>query len=782
MNLRARFSGISARLWLLIGLAIVGAVVLAALSLDAKRSAMLDEKKLATKHVVEVAHGIVAGYHAQVANGTLTDAQAKSAAVATLKSLRYEGQEYFWVNDMAPQMVMHPIKPELDGKPLGDMKDPAGKRLFVAFVDEVKRNKAGYVDYLWPKPGRDAPVPKVSYVQGFEPWGWVIGSGIYVDDVDAAVWSGARKLAGGFAIGIALLAILGALIARSVTRPLGVAVQVADAIAAGRLDNQIEKKFSGEAGQLLAALDSMQANLLARQEHDAAVAAENLRVRYALDNALTNIRIADNDGKIVYLNKAIQETIRKHEPEIRKQLPGFDSAKLVGGSIGVFYPDPAAALKTLASLDGTRRSHLMIGGRNFDIVTNPIFNEAGERIGSVGEWVDRTDDILAENQINTLIERARHGDFEREIDTAGMNGFHAQAATGLNSFQSEVRDGLEGVKQVLARIATGDLSVRMEGKYEGAFEAIQESCNATVDQLSSIVSQIRQGAETINTAAKEIAMGNTDLSQRTEQQSSSLQETASSMEELSSTVKQNADNARQANQLASSASEIAVKGGGVVSDVVDTMSAINEASKKIVDIISVIDGIAFQTNILALNAAVEAARAGEQGRGFAVVATEVRNLAQRSASAAREIKGLIGDSVEKVEAGSKLVADAGSTMDEVVKSVKRVTDIMAEITAASVEQSSGIEQVNQAVSQMDQVTQQNAALVEQAAAAAESMEEQAQGLSRTVGIFRISASDRPSGPSPAAGPAPIARARPATRLAPASRAVAQADSDEWEEF
>jgi methyl-accepting chemotaxis protein len=234
-----------------------------------------------------------------------------------------------------------------------------------------------------------------------------------------------------------------------------------------------------------------------------------------------------------------------------------------------------------------------------------------------------------------------------------------------------------------------------------------------------------------------VASGNADLSQRTEEQASSLEETASSMEELTSTVKQNAENAKQANQLAASASEVAVKGGAVVSEVVGTMSSINESSKKIVDIISVIDGIAFQTNILALNAAVEAARAGEQGRGFAVVASEVRNLAQRSAAAAKEIKGLIGDSVDKVGAGTKLVDEAGKTMQEIVSSVKRVTDIMSEITAASQEQSSGIEQVNQAITQMDEVTQQNAALVEEAAAAAEAMQEQAQNLAHAVSVFRL---------------------------------------------
>jgi methyl-accepting chemotaxis protein len=262
------------------------------------------------------------------------------------------------------------------------------------------------------------------------------------------------------------------------------------------------------------------------------------------------------------------------------------------------------------------------------------------------------------------------------------------------------------------------------------------------DNLNRIVEEVRTGTDTIATASGEIASGNMDLSSRTEQQASSLEETASSMEELTGTVKQNADNALQANQLALSASEVALMGGEVVAQVVDTMGSINDSAKKIVDIIGVIDGIAFQTNILALNAAVEAARAGEQGRGFAVVATEVRNLAQRSAAAAKEIKTLIGDSVDKVNTGSKLVNQAGSTMDEIVGSVKRVSDIISEIAAASREQSAGIEQVNQAITQMDQVTQQNAALVEEAAAAAGSLEEQAASLVDAVKVFKTA--ERPA--------------------------------------
>ncbi|HEY1230724.1 MAG TPA: methyl-accepting chemotaxis protein, partial [Ramlibacter sp.] len=296
----------------------------------------------------------------------------------------------------------------------------------------------------------------------------------------------------------------------------------------------------------------------------------------------------------------------------------------------------------------------------------------------------------------------------------------------------------EAVK-VAETVASGDLGSRIETDRKDETGQLLQALKGMNESLARVVGEVRTGTDTIATASGQIASGNQDLSSRTEEQASSLEETAASMEELTSTVKQNADNARQANQLAMSASQVAVKGGEVVGQVVHTMASINESSKKIVDIIGVIDGIAFQTNIQALNAAVEAARAGEQGRGFAVVASEVRNLAQRSAAAAKEIKGLIDDSVGKVQAGSELVGEAGHTMEEIVSSVKRVTDIMGEITAASQEQTAGIEQINQAITQMDQVTQQNAALVEQAAAAAASLQEQAGGLVHAVSVFRLQA-------------------------------------------
>ncbi|MDQ7970052.1 MAG: methyl-accepting chemotaxis protein [Oxalicibacterium faecigallinarum] len=338
-------------------------------------------------------------------------------------------------------------------------------------------------------------------------------------------------------------------------------------------------------------------------------------------------------------------------------------------------------------------------------------------------------------------------------------------------------------------IANGDLTTKIESKSKNEMGMLMSGLQKMQQRLKETVARVREGSISIGTATTQIAAGNLDLSSRTEQQAASLEETASSMEELTSTVKQNADNARQANQLAVSASAVAQRGGTVVAEVVDTMGSIDASARKIVDIIGVIDGIAFQTNILALNAAVEAARAGEQGRGFAVVAAEVRSLAQRSAAAAKEIKNLIDDSVNKVDEGSKLVASAGTTMKEVVDSVRHVTDIMGEILAASQEQSSGIEQVNTAISQMDQVTQQNAALVEEAAAAAASLKEQAANLTAAVSIFKVSASDDQTQelqPHTIARPLPQpVEKRPIA--APSKAATTPAlpsknNNDDWEEF
>ena len=353
------------------------------------------------------------------------------------------------------------------------------------------------------------------------------------------------------------------------------------------------------------------------------------------------------------------------------------------------------------------------------------------------EWLDaekKRQYALLSTELGTLQRKADRTKIEIGVMSVGFG----LGLTGLFwHIVALVRRRVTTARVTAERVSEGDLTHAIVDDARDEFTPLMSSLSLMQANLTRIVSSVRNGTDTIATASGQIATGNHDLSSRTEEQASSLEETAASMEELTSTVKQNADNARQANQMAASASEVALRGGVVVTQVVDTMASINASSRKIVDIISVIDGIAFQTNILALNAAVEAARAGEQGRGFAVVASEVRNLAQRSAAAAKEIKGLIDDSVTKVEVGNKLVSDAGHTMQEIVDSVKRVTDIMGNISAASQEQTTGIDQINQAITQMDQVTQQNAALVEEAAAAAGSLQEQADGLVETVRVFKL---------------------------------------------
>ena len=404
--------------------------------------------------------------------------------------------------------------------------------------------------------------------------------------------------------------------------------------------------------------------------------------------------------------------------------------------------------------------------------------------GKMAENVNRlvNDHIELNQKAMACVKAFGEGNFEAPLEQfPGKKAF-------INDTIEQVRGNLKGLIADTSLLSEAALDGRIQtradaNKHLGDFRKIVEGINATLETIVTPIITVKTAVDSISTAAKEISSGNADLSHRTEQQAASLEETASSMEELASTVKQNADNAKQANQMAMAASDVAAKGGGMVQQVVDTMQSINESSRKIVDIISVIDGIALQTNILALNAAVEAARAGEQGRGFAVVASEVRNLAQRSAAAAKEIKELIGDSVEKVEDGSKLVTEAGKTMDEIVSSVKRVTDIMSDIAAASLEQSSGIDQVNQAILQRDDVTQQNAALVEEAAAAAESLEEQAQTLAETVAQFRLDSGI----PSPAASTSTklsVIHPKPAAiKMAKSyiAKPIKQAD-DEWEEF
>ncbi|SBV88025.1 methyl-accepting chemotaxis protein [Xanthomonas graminis] len=544
---------------------------------------------------------------------------------------------------------------------------------------------------------------------------------------------------------------MGLVIRRQLVKRMGQAISVADAIASGNLDNAIDTQSRDETGRLLVSMHKMQSQL------QAVMAAQNEMAQ------------RHDAGQISYRMDA-------------KAFPGqygrmvHDSNELAGSHIAVTL--------RLAQIMG----RYTIGDFGDDMDRLP-----GEK-AVLTETMDTVKHNLTamNREIGQLATAAAAGDFSVRGDAERFQYDFRAMVDSLNQLMATADGNLQSLSKLLQAIAAGDLTARMHGEFQGVFATMRDDANATSEQLAAIVGRIQTAAMSINSASSEIATGNDDLSRRTEQQAASLEETAASMEELTSTVKQNAEHARQANQLAVGAAAVASQGGDVVGQVVSTMSGIETSSKKIADIISVIDGIAFQTNILALNAAVEAARAGEQGRGFAVVASEVRTLAQRSANAAKEIKSLIDDSVSQVANGSALVRQAGQTMSEIVSSVQRVTDIMGEISAASQEQYAGIEQVNQTVTQMDGATQQNAALVEEATAAARSMEDQARQLTETIAVFKID--DAPTGAIAGRRPAPgapavaavvkaqVAAATRAVRSAPPKR-VANAGSDtSWHEF
>lgn len=516
-------------------------------------------------------------------------------------------------------------------------------------------------------------------------------------DFDAEV----RRTQTVLGVATALMVMIGALaawrIGRSVSQPLAQAVAISQAVAAGNLPDRIEVTGGDETGQLLLSMQRMVETFRGFAEAQA-------------------------------------ENARQHES-------GMIEHQIDAGCFPGVYGTMAR------SINGLVQTHIAVSQQVVEVVKRYAAGDLSvdmERLpghqARITDAMDGVKDSLrsVNAQIQVLVDAAADGDFQARGDASAFQHEFRRMVEGLNRLMALSDGGLRDVSRILEALARGDLTQRIEGDYHGAFGRLRDDANTTVERLREVIGSLQGAAAAINTATQEIAAGNADLSRRTEEQASSLEETASSMEELNATVRQNADNAQRANLLASQSNEAVVNGGVAVQRVVATMADIRDSSSKIADIIGVIDGIAFQTNILALNAAVEAARAGEQGRGFAVVANEVRALAQRSAMAAREIKALIAVSVDKVAGGTTQVDEAGAAMQEVVTAFGQVAELLAGISGASREQSQGIEQVTQAITRMDDVTQQNAALVEQAAAAAESLEAQAHGLTEVVARFKLS--------------------------------------------
>jgi methyl-accepting chemotaxis protein len=541
-------------------------------------------------------------------------------------------------------------------------------------------------------------------------------------DARAAAVTGEMRMVASAVLALVLLGVLSAtLIARSLTRPLRQAVDTAEAISSGRLDSRIDTHGSDEAARLLQALATMQRNLLERGERDGRLLAENSRIRQALDAAAMPVRIADQDGTMIYVNERLKTILHRDELAFRAELPGFDVNKVIGGSIGMFYTDPTAAIARLKALRSTTVTRMVLGGRTYDVTTTPIFDDEGNQIGTVGQWDDRTAQIAAEKELADVVQAASIGDFTRRIDVESKEGFFRQLGESMNTVVQTSQSALTDIGQVLSSMAKGDLSRSVKGQYQGLYAQLKDDCNTMVGNLGKTIADVRSAADALTAAADQVSSTAQSLSQSASEQAAGVDQTSGSVGEMSESIRQNTDNAKVTDGMASKASKEALEGGEAVSRTV-------EAMKSIATRISIIDDIAYQTNLLALNAAIEAARAGEHGKGFAVVAAEVRKLAERSQVAAQEIGQLASSSVGLAE-------KAGSLLSQMVPSINKTSELVQEISAASEEQSAGVGRITSAMEQLNSVTQQNASASEELAATAEEMSGQAEALQQMMEAF-----------------------------------------------
>jgi methyl-accepting chemotaxis protein len=600
------------------------------------------------------------------------------------------------------------------------------------------------------------------------------------DSVSAGTTLTAAMAAGTIVLGILLAWFIG----RGISRPLRKTAEVLGDLTNDRIVDVPYTTRGDEIGAIAKATEVFKQSIAQK--------VVNFRVRCALDVVRSGVMLADDNYKILYMNGALKDIMDECAPELRKVVPDFDPDKIVGSAMDLFHKNPEHQRKVLDGLTDAHQTQIMAGDAKLNLVITPVIDQHGQRSGTVVEWRNITMEKAIEAEVDAVVKAAVAGDFSQRLPLEGKKEFMLNLATAMNSLCENTANALDDLIAMVSSLADGDLTARITADYEGAFGKLKDDANTMAERIGSTIAEIKASAREVTNASAEISTSTTDLSQRTEEQAASLQETSASMEQIASTVKKNAEHAQQANQSAGGTRDVADRGGQVVAKAVDAMARIEESSRRISDIITVIDEIARQTNLLALNAAVEAARAGEAGRGFAVVASEVRSLAQRSSQAAKDIKDLITSSNSQVKDGVDLVNKAGSALNEIVESIKKVADIVSGIATASIQQATGIEDVNKALTQMDVVTQQNSALVEENAATAKTLEHQAKAMDDRVAFFRIAVgaedawsaqpmaqpaagADAPkarvSAPKPAAAPRPAAKASAPRVSAPKPVAV-----------
>ncbi|BCN92645.1 hypothetical protein THMIRHAM_04300 [Thiomicrorhabdus immobilis] len=573
------------------------------------------------------------------------------------------------------------------------------------------------------------------------------------------------------------------------------------AISEGNFHGEIDSRGNSLVSKTFGRLKSMQIKLGADLDDVKAALANSMRVESALKAASSNIMVIDRFRSIIFMNDSVIQMLKSVENEIKKDLPNFDSDKLIRQSIDVFHQHPEHQASLLDNLKESYQSRIHVGNAIIDLIVDPIFDENNNRIGTVAEWKNMTDQLAIEENIESIIADAAKGILSRRIDETKLHGFELQISQSINLLLENFSQITENLNVILSNMATGDLTHRLSGEYQAELLEMQTATNDAIKSFSHTLSRVNTGAQEIGGMAREVAVASEDLSQRTQEQAASLEETAASMEELTATLKNSTDNSIQANKLAHETVTQASSGIDVMNKTLEAMAGITELSKKIGEITSVIDSIAFQTNLLALNAAVEAARAGEHGRGFAVVAGEVRNLASKSAEAAKDISTLIGSAIQQITTGTSLVEETNSVFEKMVHSIQEVEDLVSQVYTTTNEQSQGIQQVNLAIGQLDEVTQQNAALVEELSATAGNMSEESTKQAEFISHFKFdnqsngvtiaSADIKPEQNKPqiahSASPAPSkseqTRHKPqATAPTINSEPAKNSNEDEWSEF
>jgi methyl-accepting chemotaxis protein len=555
------------------------------------------------------------------------------------------------------------------------------------------------------------------------------GTALGVEEIAAArerLWAAAAVSA---ALVLLVIPLSITLLSRRVVRATVYGARLADRIAEGRLDNRVVVEGSDELAALLRALSRMQDHLREALALERASAAANLRVRRALDAASSGLLIEDAEGVVQFANPSLRELLIAHADAIGALRPDFDPHAIEGGRLDMFCEDASESRRNLAALTD-------IDGRHLQLIANPISDETGARIGTAIEWLDRSEESNLQREMLRVSAAAAAGQLDLRVQLGSRNARYLEIEHAVNALLETVDGSIAAVQSVMAALAEGDLRRRVEAELSGRFGQLKQDTNQSIERLAEVVGQIQRAVGAVDRSSAEISSGNGDLSARTEQAAANLEETAAAMEEITSTVRQTAESAEQADRMARQAAEVAGRGGTEIGSLVGTMGRIEGSAKKVSEIIATIDGIAFQTNILALNAAVEAARAGESGRGFAVVAGAVRALAQRSATAAKEIAELIRESVDTALLGARQVQEARATIGGIVEAAGEVAELVRSISGATAEQLKGIEQVNHSIGDLDTMTQQNAALVEEMSAAARGLKDQTKGLEGVVGQFR----------------------------------------------